>query len=189
MSKKILVLNGSPRLKGNTAMLCDALAKGAQGAGHVVNRFDLKKMNILDCLGCLRGGNDMASPCVQKDDMDQIYQAYREADIIVLASPLYWQNLSSLLKRAFDRLYAFYEYEQKHAGENYKPVHKESVLIIAAGLDNPEELLPVKNYYEALVKLLNWQDRGSILASGVIQVGDIKNRPELAEAEKLGASL
>ena len=90
MSKKILILNGSPRSKGNTAMLCDAFSAGARSAGHQVIRFDLHKLDIHGCLGCVKGGKDPASPCVQKDDMGLIYPAYREAGIIVLASPMYY---------------------------------------------------------------------------------------------------
>ena len=74
------MLNGSPRPKGNTAALIDQFVKGAGEAGHQVSRFDLFKMDIHPCLGCYRGGKDMESPCVQKDDMDQIYPAYLEAD-------------------------------------------------------------------------------------------------------------
>lgn len=189
MGKKIIILNGSPRLKGNTAMLCDAFSRGAESAGHQVSRFDLKRLNIKDCLGCLRGGGDMARPCVQKDDMDQIYAAYREADILTLASPLYWRNFSHLLKRAFDRIYAFYEYEQKHAGPEYAPVHKESVLLMAAGLVSPENWAPASAYYDSLTELLNWKDRGRVLAAGVIGAGDIQGKPELNGAFNLGCSL
>ena len=62
MSKNIIILNGSPRLKGNTAMLCDAFMKGAESAGHAVTRFDLQKLDIHGCLGCMKGGKTPASP-------------------------------------------------------------------------------------------------------------------------------
>lgn len=87
MSKKIVILNGSPRKNGNTAMLCVAFADGAQSSGHTITRFDLQNMNIHGCLGCMKGGRDAASPCVQKDDMEKIYPAYKDADVIILASP------------------------------------------------------------------------------------------------------
>ena len=51
-------------------------------------------MNIHGCLGCFGGGKDPASPCVQKDDMLKIYPAYREADVVVLATPLYYWTVS-----------------------------------------------------------------------------------------------
>lgn len=52
MGKKIVILNGSPRAKGNTAGLIDAFAKGAEQAGHEIVRFDLQRMDIHPCLGC-----------------------------------------------------------------------------------------------------------------------------------------
>ena len=109
MSKNILILNGSPRSKGNTAMLCEAFSAGAQSAGHQVTRFDLHKLDIHGCLGCVKGGKDPASPCVQKDDMGLIYPVYREADLVVLASPMYYWGFSGQLKTAFDRLFAVAE--------------------------------------------------------------------------------
>ena len=71
MNKKIIILNGSPRLKGNTAGLIDAFVQGAEQAGHTVKTFNLQKMNIHPCLGCLGGGKNPDSPCTQKDDMDR----------------------------------------------------------------------------------------------------------------------
>ena len=76
MAKKIVVLNGGPRLNGNTAELIEAFTAGAEANGHTVIRFDLERMNIHGCKGCLGGGKDPASPCVQKDDMEKIYPEY-----------------------------------------------------------------------------------------------------------------
>ena len=72
MSKKIIILNGSPRAKGNTMGIIKAFTAGAEAAGHTVTRFDLQKMNIHPCIGCCQGGKDISSPCTQKDDMDKI---------------------------------------------------------------------------------------------------------------------
>ena len=127
MSKKVIVLNGSPRAKGNTAELIRAFIEGAESAGHTVTCFDLQKMNIHPCLGCCGGGKDCNSPCVQKDDMDKIYPIYKDADLVVLASPLYYWTISSQLKAAFDRLFAVAE-----CNENYANPIKECALIMAA---------------------------------------------------------
>ena len=115
MSKNIIILNGSPRLKGNTAMLCDAFMKGAESAGHAVTRFDLQKLDIHGCLGCMKGGKNPASPCVQKDGMEAIYPAYRNADLVVLASPMYYWSVSGQLKTVFDRLFAVAECDPNYA--------------------------------------------------------------------------
>ena len=109
MSKQILILNGSPRIHGNTAALIDAFTAGAEAAGHTITRFDLAALDIHGCRGCLGGGKDPRHPCVQRDGMDAVYPAYMAADVVVLASPMYYWSISGQLKCAFDRLFAVAE--------------------------------------------------------------------------------
>lgn len=184
MAKKIIILNGSPRLRGNTAMLCDAFIAGAQEAGHQTTRFDLQKMNLRGCIGCMKGGKDPASPCTQKDDMDMIYPVYREADIVALASPMYYWGLSGQLKCVFDRLFAVAE-----CNPDYANPRKECVLIMAAEGDTTDNWKPVLDYYEALTGFLQWTDRGRALGGGVLEAGAIAHRPAIDEARRLGASM
>ncbi|WP_297218227.1 NAD(P)H-dependent oxidoreductase [uncultured Desulfovibrio sp.] len=184
MSKNILILNGSPRLHGNTAMLCQAFTKGAESAGHTVTRFDLQKLDIHGCLGCVQGGRDVNSPCVQKDGMTAIYPVYRAADVVVLASPMYYWGLSGQLKTAFDRLFAVAEC---HAG--YANPRKECALIMAAEGNTPDNWKPVLDYYHALLGFLEWKDLGQVLAGGVFEAGAVAGQPVLEEAFRFGASL
>ena len=184
MRKKIVVLNGSPRKAGNTAGLSEAFTQGAEASGHTVTRFDLAQMNIHGCIGCMKGGKDPASPCVQKDDMDKIYAAYKEADILVLASPMYYWSFTSQLKAAFDRLFAVTE-----ADSNYQTPRKDCIMLMAAEDDSQENWKPVLDYYHALLGHLGWKDIGTVLAGGVRDVGDIKGKPFLDEARRLGSSL
>lgn len=184
MSKKIIILNGSPRLKGNTAILCDSFAKGAGSAGHSVTCFDLQKLDIHGCLGCMKGGKDPNSPCVQKDGMEKIYPAYKEADIVVLASPLYYWTISGQLKTAFDRLFAVAECNKDYAN----PI-KECILIMAAEGDTQDNWKPVLDYYKALTGFLKWKDIGRVLAGGVLDAGAVAGKPVVDDAFKLGASL
>lgn len=184
MSKNILILNGSPRMKGNTAMLCDAFAEGAKSAGHTVTRFDLQKMNIHGCLGCVKGGKDPAAPCVQKDDMLQIYPAYKEADIVVLASPMYYWGFSGQLKTAFDRLFAVAE-----CNPGYANPKKDCALIMAAEGNSADNWKPALDYYQALLGFLEWKDLGHVLAGGVFDAGAVAGKPVIDEAFRFGASL
>lgn len=184
MSKKIIILNGSPRLNGNTAMLCDAFAKGAESAGHVVTRFDLQRMNLHGCLGCMKGGKDPASPCVQKDDMDKIYPAYKESDIVILASPMYYWSVSGQLKAAFDRLFAVAE-----CNPDYANPHKECALIMAAEGNTTDNWKPVLDYYHALMGFLGWKDKGQVLAGGVLEAGAVAGKPAVEAAFQFGSSL
>lgn len=187
MSKNIVILNGSPHKNGNTAALCDAFAEGAKAAGHNVARFDLQGMNIHGCLGCVKGGKDPKSPCVQKDDMALIYPAYQAADIVVLASPMYYWGFSSQLKAAFDRLFAVAELDAE-----YRNPIKDCVLLMAAEGDSADNWKPVLDYYHALVSQLGWHDVGSALAGGLFLSGDIRKgdgHPALKQARDLGVSL
>lgn len=181
MGKKILILNGSPRANGNTAGLIQSFTEGAETAGHEVIRFELQKMNIHACLGCGRGGKNPESPCVQKDDMEKIYTAYREADVICLASPLYFWTISGQLKCTIDRLYAVAECD----GDLAHPT-KECVLLMSAEGNGYEESI---FWYDNLMKYLSWTDRGKVLCSGVHEIGDIIGNPKLKEAYELGKKL
>lgn len=185
MNKKILILNGSPRANGNTKALVDSFTRGATANGAEVICFDLQKMNIHGCLGCCKGGKDAASPCVQKDDMEQIYAAYQAADVVVLASPIYYWSISGQLKCAFDRLFAVAELT-----ENYANPPKNCALLLAAEGDSESNLAPVKAYYEALLSHMHWNNLGLVYAGGNMNVGDILNKPEqLAQAEAFGKSI
>lgn len=140
MNKKICILNGSPRPGGNTKALIERFVKGAEAAENSVVCFDLQKMNIHGCLGCCKGGKDAASPCVQKDDMEQIYSAYRDADVVVLASPMYYWGISGQLKCAFDRLFAVAELTP-----NYENPRKDCVLLMAAEGDTESNFAPLRH--------------------------------------------
>lgn len=181
MGKKIVVLNGSPRAKGNTAMLVKAFAEGAVAAGHEVTCFDLQKMDIHPCLGCCGGGKEPESPCVQKDDMQKIYPAYREADVVVLASPLYYWTISGQLKCAFDRLFAVAE-----CNADYANPKKECALLMAAEGFGFEE---TTYWYDRLMQHLGWTDKGKVLCGGVFQVGDIAGNKKIEEAYRLGNTI
>lgn len=184
MARKIVVLNGSPRLKGNTALLCESFSRGAKEAGHEVQNFVLQKMKIGGCIGCMKGGKDRLSPCVIKDDMDEIYPVYEAADTIVLASPMYYWAFSAQLKAALDRLFAVAECNPDYAN----PI-KDCVLLMAAEGASKENWKPINSYYDALLSFLKWRDLGRILVGGVLEAGAIANREELSMAYNLGASL
>lgn len=181
MAKKIIVLNGSPRAKGNTSALIAEFKRGAEEVGGEVEVFLLDKMNIHGCKGCFGGGRNVEHPCVQRDDMDKIYPSYRAADLVVLASPLYYWNFSGQLRTAFDRLFAVAECDP-----NYRNPIKESVLLMAAEGDEFEDVL---QHYQHLTGHLGWTDRGHVLMGGVLKVGDAKGHKELDDAYELGKSV
>ncbi len=181
MAKNILILNGSPRANGNTSALVKQFTKGAEESGNKVTEFQLSKMKINGCLGCWHGGKDPDHPCVQRDGMTEIYPAYKEADIVVLASPLYYWQISGFLKNAYDRLFAVAE-----CNEDYANPVKESVLIMAAEGNGFEES---EFWYDHLEKHIGWKSLGKILCGGVTQPGDINEKKEMNDAYELGKSI
>ena len=126
MPKEIIILNGAARKNGNTAKLVQAFSEGARSAGHSVQEFYLDGMNIHSCKGCLHAGRDSRSPCSQKDDMDQIYAAFSDCDVVAFASPVYFWTITGPLKTAADRLYASLECM------GYGKIVRESVLLMTA---------------------------------------------------------
>lgn len=102
----ILVLNGSPRPQGETAKMIAAFGAAAERAGHTVTVIDVCRLNIRGCLACEYCHGKGQGTCAQKDDMQAIYEKLRETDMLVLASPIYYHNLSGQLKCAIDRFYA-----------------------------------------------------------------------------------
>ena len=182
MGKNIVILNGSPRKTGNTAALVQEFARGAREAGNTVTEFFLDGMDIHGCKGCFGGHSGRACPCVQKDDMNQIYPAVKESAVVVLASPLYYWNLRGQLRTAMDRLFALEEGE----GNLLRGNGRSSALLMAAEGHGFEDVL---TYYGHLMDHLRWKNLGHVLAGGNMDVGDIQGKPELRQAYELGKSI
>ena len=182
MRKKIIVLNGSPRKTGNTSALVKAFTEGAESAGHTVTEFFLDAMDIHGCKGCFGGHSSRECPCVQKDDMAQIYPAVKACDVVVLASPLYYWTLSGQLKTALDRLFALEEGDGNFLRGNGK---SSALLMAAEGHGFDDAVL----YYDHLLEHLRWKNLGNVLAGGNMQAGDIAGKTEIEQAYVLGKSI
>lgn len=182
MGKRIVILNGSPRRKGNTSALVREFTRGAKSVGNEVSEFFLADMNIHGCKGCFGGHSSRECPCVQKDDMVQIYSAVRNCDVVVLASPLYYWNMSGQLRTAVDRLFALEEGD----GNLLRGHGRSSALLMAAeGSGFADVIL----YYDHLLEHLRWKNLGHVLAGGNGDVGDIEGKPELQKAYEMGRSI
>ena len=181
MSKKILILNGSPRQNGNTASLTKAFTKGAEESGNTVTEFFVADMNISGCRSCYKGTKNPYDPCVIKDDMSKIYPEYVDCDVLVLASPLYYWNISSYLKTVFDRFFGVAE-----CYPGLKNPFKETVLIMAAEGDGFEQSI---YWYDGMVKNVGWKNIGKILCGFVEHPGDTEGKIEISKAYELGKSI
>jgi len=106
MPRKIMVVIGSPRKKGNSATLARRVVDGAREAGAKVETFFLQAMDIRPCTACDACRTKLKKDCIIKDDMKQLYPKIKAADAIVIASPIYWFTVSAQTKLFMDRWYA-----------------------------------------------------------------------------------
>ena len=130
--KKILVLNGSPRPKGNTKAMITAFAKGAESQGHQVDIVDVCKLTIHGCIACEHCHTKGNGVCVQKDDMQKISTLFGDADMLVVAAPIYFSGIPGQLKCVVDRFYAAFNPQAPNSSRKAKKF----AAILSSGLPN-----------------------------------------------------
>jgi multimeric flavodoxin WrbA len=108
MARQVLIFKGSPRAKGNSSLLADEAAEGAKKAGALVESFVLHQMSIHPCDAC--DTCHETGVCVLMDDMQMLYPKLRQADAILIASPIYWFTINAQTKLFIDRWYALEEH-------------------------------------------------------------------------------
>ena len=102
----ILVLNGSPRPTGSTKQMVESFRQGAVSAGHQVSVVDVCRKHIGGCLACEYCHTKGHGTCIQKDDMQEIYDLLKSAEMLVIASPIYYHGLSGQIKCVIDRFHS-----------------------------------------------------------------------------------
>ena len=183
LGKQVLILAASPRVGGNSDLLAQAWARGAEESGHKVEKVYLQRLQIRGCMGCDQCDRT-DKPCVQKDGMQEIYTRLEKADVVVFASPIYFSWFSSQFKACLDRLYAI-----GHVN-GYRYPHKECMLLMTAEDDRPTTFDLALAYYQRLADhVLKWTDRGSLTVGGVVEKGDVRHTDGLERAYRLGKSL
>lgn len=177
MSKKIVVITGSPRKAGNSFAMTDAFIKAAQAKGHTVTRFDAAMMNVGGCRACetcFKSGK----ACSFDDDFNKIAPAVLEADAVVFTMPVYWYSIPAQIKAVIDKLYSFCVAGKDIAG-------KECALIACCEEDDLTVLDGVRIPIERSAALLKWQMVGEVLAPGVLNTGDIEKTDGCQQAAAL----
>lgn len=171
---RIVILNGSPHPKGNTAAMVAAYREGAESAGHTVTVFDVCRMKIAGCLACEYCHTKAARTCVQADDMQRIYPVLDEADMLVLASPIYYHGLSGQLACAIHRIYA----------PGYPRRLKKAALLLSSGSKGVYDGA-IYTYRHSFLGWLHLEDMGIFLAAG----DENKSSELLDRLRTAGASL
>ena len=171
---KILILNGSPRPNGNTAAMVRTYAEGASEAGHTVHIVNVCQKKIAGCLACEYCHTKGGGKCIQQDDMQEIYPVLEEAEMIVLASPIYYHSFTGQLQCAINRIYAL-----------DKPKNlKKAALIMSSG-SNHVYCGAIYEYRNSFLNYLKLEDMGIYSAYGEQN----KSQAKLDELKAFGKGL
>lgn len=175
----IIVLSGSPRKGGNTDLLVDTFVKGAEKNNNVevVSVADYK---INPCIGCNSCFDRAGHECFQQDDMQVVYDKLKCADVIVVASPVYFYGVSAQLKAIIDRLHTPMRNDFK--------VKKLALILVGAAV-MPELFDSIKIQYQLVLNFFKLEDAGMVLVRGAKDKGDVRNTDGLDEAYRLGLAM
>ncbi len=165
MSKKIVVITGSPRKNGNSFAMTDAFIKAAEEKGNTVTRFDAALKKVGGCHAC-ETCYSTGKACTFDDDFNTIAPAILEADVIVFTMPVYWYSIPSQIKGVIDRIFSFVVSGKDISG-------KECALITCCEEEDMSVMDGVRIPMERMCALNKWKMVGEVLIPGVLNVGDI----------------
>lgn len=175
---KVLILNGSPRLNGNTKTALKAVAEGVvENCIHDVELIDVAKYNIKGCMSC-NSCKTNGGTCVIKDEAMPLVEKIYEADVVIFGSPVYWWGITAQLKALIDRIYC------KNPGLDKLKKKIGIVAVGAADLSDKEYEL-ISGQFECICEYLNWELVINESIS-VYAVGDLaKNTKKIKELKEL----
>ena len=176
MSKRILILAGSPRKNGNSAALCRAFARGAEESGHQVEMIFLNEKKIGFCQACYHCQKHNGV-CILKDDMAEIIAKMNAADVLVMASPVYFYSVSAQMKALIDRTVAQW----------LTIKNKEFYYIMTSAEDSDTVMDCTLECLRGLATCLEGSvERGVIYGKGVTGPGEAEHKPVIKEAYETG---
>lgn len=176
MNKKVLILSGSPRKAGNSDLLCDEFMRGALESGNEVEKIRVSEKKIGYCKACYyctkSGGK-----CAIDDDMTDIMQKIINADVLVLASPVYFYSIDAQLKALIDRTVA-----------RWTEVKNKEFYYIATAADKDKQSLEctvdcMRGYADCVEGAV---EKGVIYAGGFYEAGEVKGSDVMKQAYEMG---
>lgn len=175
MSKKVLILSGSPRKGGNSDILCDEFMKGALESGHQVEKIRVAEKSVGYCRACYACRD--SGKCVIKDDMAAILEKMIDCDVMVLASPVYFYSIDAQLKAVIDRSVARWT-EVKD---------KEFYYIVTAADEEKQAAQTTLDCFRGYADCVEGaKEMGVIYGMGTYEKGEIIGHPAMIDAYEMG---
>lgn len=181
MSKKIVVITGSPRKNGNSFAMTEAFIKEAEAKGHAVTRFDAAEMAISGCRAC-ETCYKSGKACSFDDDFNTIAPAVLDADVVIFSTPVYWYSIPAQIKAVLDKMYSFCVAGKDIAG-------KGCGIIACCEEEDMTVLDGVRVPIERSAALMKWNMVGEVLIPGVLNVGDIEKTDGCKQAAALADTI
>lgn len=183
MAGKIIGLLGSPLVDGNTALLFDRAIKGAEDAGCTVERIMVTSLDFEACQEKMFCKDH--ETCIIDDDMQQMYQKFREMDSLIIATPVMTLGIPGKLKSFMDRFQVFFmaKYSRNKSlvpRENLQ--RRQTLTICISGMKIPEVFVGTKMTIRAFLDIIDCSYRDELLVSDMDSIRDIQSRPDLMEA-------
>lgn len=181
---KAAVLLGSPRINGNSTQLAEIIASTVERKGNSVTRFFLNKLDSRGCQACgaCKGKSEV---CVVKDDLTAVLETVKAADVIIMATPVYWGDISAQLKIFIDRTYSYLTPGFMNAGIKHRlPKGKKLVFILSQGA--PQEMYSdVFARYNSFFEKLDYFDETYLLRGCELnEVGALEHRGDLVKGAR-----
>jgi len=178
MAKKVLILSASPRKGGNSDLLCDQFLRGAKEAGNQAEKIFLRDKKINYCTGC--GTCFNTGKCVQKDDMAGVLDKMVAADVIVMATPVYFYTMNGQMKTLIDRTCPRYT-EIKN---------KDFYFIVAAADTSKRAMERTLEGFRAFTSCLSRpKEEGIVYGTGAWKAGEIKGSRAMTQAYEMGKNV
>jgi multimeric flavodoxin WrbA len=152
---KIIGFIASPHKNGNTAWIVNQILEGAKQQGAQTQSYSSSELDIKPCRGCLSCHNNSDRGCVVKDDMQKLYAAIEDADVIVFGSPIYMGQMSGQAKIFTDRLFAAIS-PRFSPHYKQKAVKKKLILTFNQGNPDPSLFQPYLDYTKHMFELLEF---------------------------------
>ncbi len=184
MAESVLIVNGATRINGNTHIITCKIIEGANSVGLNPTLVDLRNKHISNCIGCYKCLRE--SKCNFQDDMTEIRNQINDAELMILASPLYWCGVTGLMKTFLDRLFFYYHPENKAliAG-------KKAIIVTPMNQKNVDfESEVLVEFYNRLFGCLGVKIIDMLFFSDIMEKGSVLKKPEyLRQAYDIGINL
>ena len=177
---KVLAILGSPRRGGNTEILLEEAIKGVSNDGGLCEKIVLRDLKITPCLEIYKCAED--GVCAIKDDMQEVFPKIEQAERLIIASPIFFYNVSALAKAMIDRCQSLWV-KKYFLGLPVSPIADRKGAFISVAATRGKKLfdgarLTIRYFFDAISVIYS----DELFVRGADKKGEVRNQPEVLEA-------